>query len=122
MYQLPEAWSQVRRVPAPKKLTLSAMWRETRQVRGPLLADMYPLWWKSSYRHRLVQGQDARASTTDSAETQATSAHDKGLPAPRAQTRSPATLDQSRKCAQCITEGRRGSTPAGRGKASEGSH
>ncbi|KAL1466558.1 hypothetical protein MTO96_042649 [Rhipicephalus appendiculatus] len=46
----------------------------------------------------------------------------KDFPPLGAQTRSPATLDECRKCAQCITEGRRGSTPAGRGKASEGSH
>ncbi|KAL1416104.1 hypothetical protein MTO96_028235 [Rhipicephalus appendiculatus] len=55
--------------PPPKEWTVPTMWRETRQARDPLHADMHPLWWEPPYRHRLVQGQDAPASTTDIAET-----------------------------------------------------
>ncbi|KAL1444196.1 hypothetical protein MTO96_045625 [Rhipicephalus appendiculatus] len=55
--------------PPPKKWTVPTMRRGTREAREPLHADMHPLWWEPSYRHRLVQGQDAPASTTDITET-----------------------------------------------------
>ncbi|KAL3201264.1 hypothetical protein MRX96_042993 [Rhipicephalus microplus] len=47
--------------------------------RDPLHADIHPLWREPPYRHRLMQGQEAPASTTDIAEISATSAHDKRL-------------------------------------------
>ncbi|KAL3228327.1 hypothetical protein MRX96_023992 [Rhipicephalus microplus] len=73
----PGHWYNV--CPPPIKGTLPTMRRETREARDPLHAEMHPLWREPSYRHRVVQGQDAPALTTGIAETSATSDHDKGL-------------------------------------------
>ncbi|KAL3211768.1 hypothetical protein MRX96_036277 [Rhipicephalus microplus] len=98
------------------------MRQETRESRDPLHADMHSLWREPSFRHMLVQGQDARASTTDIAETSAASAFEEGLSTSSAPSTSPGSLDENHQWAQNITVGRRRSTPAGRGKAPEGSH